>query len=84
MQKAGNLRFRDGLLKNYGDVLTPVALEALNALAPSNDDRRALMRARMNGARSAPATASGSTFCGDGDNRAHPDCGRRRRAGRML
>ena len=40
MQKAGNLRFRDGLLENYVDVLTPVALEALNALAPLNDDRR--------------------------------------------
>ena len=47
MEKAGNLRFRDGLLENYGDVLTPVALEALNALAPLNDDRRALMRARI-------------------------------------
>ena len=47
MQKAGTLRFRDGLLENYGDVLTPVALEALNALAPLNDDRRALMRARI-------------------------------------
>ena len=47
MQKAGNLRFRDGLLENYGDVLTPVALEALDALAPFDDDRRALMRARI-------------------------------------
>ena len=47
MEKAGNLRFRDGLLENYSDVLTSVALEALNALAPLNDDRRALMRARI-------------------------------------
>ena len=45
MHKAGNLRFRDGLLENYGDVLTPGALEALTALAPLNEDRRALMRA---------------------------------------
>jgi malate synthase len=47
MHKAGNLRFRDGLLENYGDVLTPGALEALTALAPLNEDRRALMRARI-------------------------------------
>jgi malate synthase len=47
MQKAGNLRFRDGLLENYGDVLTPVALDALTALAPLNEDRLALMRARI-------------------------------------
>jgi malate synthase len=47
MQKAGNLRFRDGLLESYGDVLTPAVLDTLNALAPLNDDRRALMRARI-------------------------------------
>ena len=47
MQKAGNLQFRDGVLENYGDVLTPVALDALNALAPLDAERRALMRARI-------------------------------------
>jgi malate synthase len=47
MQKAGNLRFRDGLLENYGDVLTPAAIDALNAVAPLDADRRALMRARI-------------------------------------
>jgi malate synthase len=47
MQKAGHLRFRDGLLGNYRDVLTPMALDSLNALVPLNDDRRALMRARI-------------------------------------
>jgi malate synthase len=47
MHKAGNLRFRQGLLENYADVVTPAALEALNALTPFNEDRRLLMRARM-------------------------------------
>ncbi len=47
MHKAGSLRFRDGVLENYGDVLTPAALEALSTLAPLNEDRRRLMQSRI-------------------------------------
>lgn len=47
MHTAGNLRIRHGVLEDYRDVLTPAALDALAALAPLNEDRRALMRARI-------------------------------------
>jgi malate synthase len=47
MQTKGTLRIRDGLVDTYPDVLTPATLDALNALAPFNDRRRALMRARI-------------------------------------
>jgi malate synthase len=47
MYTAGNLRIREGVLENYQDVLTPAAHDALAALAPLNDDRRELMRARI-------------------------------------
>src|SRR5450759_1787657 len=41
------LEYRDGVLKAYPEVYTPAALEALEALAPLNRDRRDLMTARM-------------------------------------
>jgi malate synthase len=40
------LEFRDGLLGAYPDVLSPAALDALEALAPFEGERRALMAAR--------------------------------------
>ena len=43
----GTLEIRGGLLEAYPDVLTPDAIEALNALAPLDDDRRTLMAARI-------------------------------------
>ncbi|MGH2400504.1 MAG: malate synthase, partial [bacterium] len=47
MHTAGNLRIRHGMAENYRDVLTPPALDALAALAPLNEDRRELMRTRI-------------------------------------
>jgi len=41
------LEYRDGVLKAYPEVYTPAALEALEALAPLNRDRRDLMTARI-------------------------------------
>ena len=41
------LDYRDGLLKAYPGVYTPEALEALEALAPLNLDRRELMAKRI-------------------------------------
>ena len=41
------LDYRDGLLKAYPGVYTPEALEALEALAPLNRDRRELMDKRI-------------------------------------
>ncbi len=41
------LDYRDGLLKAYPGVYTPEALEALEALAPLNRDRRELMAKRI-------------------------------------
>lgn len=41
------LDYRDGLLKAYPGVYTPEALEALEALAPLNRDRRELMSKRI-------------------------------------
>jgi malate synthase len=47
MAAAKSLEIRDGLDREYSDVLTPAALAALSALAPFNRERRALMAARM-------------------------------------
>ena len=47
MHMAGTLRIRKGLLDSYPDVLTAPALDALAALAPLNEARRELMRARI-------------------------------------
>ncbi len=41
------LEYRDGVLKAYPEVYTPAALEALEALAPLNRDRRDLTTARI-------------------------------------
>ena len=41
------LEFREGVLQAYPDVYTPAALEALEALAPLNRDRRGAMGARI-------------------------------------
>jgi malate synthase len=41
------LEFRNGALQAYPEVFSPAALEALEALAPLNRDRRALMAARL-------------------------------------
>jgi malate synthase len=43
----GPLRVRRGVLESYGDVLTPAALDALLALAPFDEQRHHLMRARI-------------------------------------
>ena len=41
------LRFRDGILQHYPDVLTPEAIDALEALAGFNRERRQIMDARI-------------------------------------
>ena len=41
------LEIRDGLLRTHADVLTPGALEALEALASLDDERRDPMAARI-------------------------------------
>ena len=41
------LEVRRGVLPSYGDVLTPPALAALEALAPLNRDRREVMAGRI-------------------------------------
>jgi malate synthase len=41
------LQWRSNVLDSYPDVLTPEVLEALNALAPFNRERAALMAARL-------------------------------------
>ncbi len=41
------LEYRDGVLQAYPEVYTPGALEALEALAPLNRDRRELMAGRI-------------------------------------
>jgi malate synthase len=41
------LKIRGNLKQQYSDVYTPAALEALNALAPLDIDRRAVMEARL-------------------------------------
>jgi malate synthase len=47
MHSAGTLQIRRGVMDEYPDVLTPAAIDALAALAHLNEDRRALMRARI-------------------------------------
>ncbi|HEX7980634.1 MAG TPA: hypothetical protein VF461_18670 [Gemmatimonadaceae bacterium] len=47
MDTVGSLRLRTGVLDEYGDVLTPAALEAIAALAPFDARRRELMQARI-------------------------------------
>jgi malate synthase len=42
-----SLEFRGDLRAAYGDVLTPAAVAALEALAPFDDERRVVMDARM-------------------------------------
>jgi malate synthase len=44
---AGRLQFRGAILDHYPDVLTPPALDALEALAGFNADRRRIMRERI-------------------------------------
>ena len=41
------MKIRGNLRQQYSDVYTPAALEALNALAPLDIDRRAVMEARL-------------------------------------
>ena len=47
MDTVGPLRIRAGVLDAYRDVLTPGALDAIIALAPFDERRRALMRSRI-------------------------------------
>ncbi|HEX9081181.1 MAG TPA: hypothetical protein VF768_02825, partial [Holophagaceae bacterium] len=42
-----NMEFQSGVLEAYGDVYTPAALRALEALAPLEARRRELMAARL-------------------------------------
>src|SRR5437879_5412441 len=44
---AQTLEFRDGVLQAYPDVFTSDVLDSLQALAPLDADRRALMAARL-------------------------------------
>jgi len=44
---APGLQIRAGIEREYQDVFTPEAVEALNAMAAFDDDRRALMEARL-------------------------------------
>jgi malate synthase len=46
-QDSSRLRFRDGIRKSYADILTPQALDALDALVRFDDERKQLMRARI-------------------------------------
>jgi malate synthase len=46
-KKSGRLLIRTGLLEHYPDVLTPAALDALEALAGFNGERRRVMRERI-------------------------------------
>ena len=51
------MKIRGTLKTRYSDVYTPAALDALNALAPLDADRKALMDARL--ARRAERAQSG-------------------------
>jgi malate synthase len=42
-----DLEFRDHLLEDYADVYSPMALDALKALAPLNQERHEVMAARL-------------------------------------
>lgn len=44
---SGRLFLRDGLQRQYDDVLTPAALDAMEALAPFNRERQRIMRERI-------------------------------------
>ena len=44
---SGRLLLRDGIRQNYPDVLTPAALDALEALAGFNRERQRIMRERI-------------------------------------
>ena len=44
---SGRLRFREGVQEHYPDVLTPEALDALEALADFNGERRRIIRERI-------------------------------------
>jgi malate synthase len=44
---SGRLLLRDGIRQNYPDVLTPAALDALEALSGFNRERRRIMRERI-------------------------------------
>ena len=46
-QRYGPLEIRPGLVESYADVYTPEAVDALQALAALDDDRVALMEARI-------------------------------------
>jgi len=41
------IEFRSNVLRDYADILTREALDALHALAPFDDDRKAMMAARI-------------------------------------
>jgi len=45
--KSSGLELRPGVAERYGDVLTPAAVDALQALAGFNTERRRLMRERI-------------------------------------
>ncbi|MGE3839967.1 MAG: malate synthase [Vicinamibacterales bacterium] len=47
VQPTGSLKIRASLTHEYSDILTPAVLDALQALAPLEDSRRAVMSARM-------------------------------------
>ena len=47
MQSVGLLQVRSGVAEGSADVLTPAALETIAALAPFDEERRGLMRARI-------------------------------------
>jgi malate synthase len=47
VEGSSRLRFRNGIREHYPDVLTPAAVEALEALAGFNRERQLLMQARM-------------------------------------
>jgi len=47
MHGSSRLRLRDGIQQHYPDVLTPAALDALEALAGFNSKRRQIMHARI-------------------------------------
>jgi malate synthase len=53
---SGSLQFRQDVLRRYPDVLTPAAVDALEALAPFDPERRRIMQARV--------TRRAERFCG--------------------
>jgi malate synthase len=62
-QGSSQLRFRDGIRKSYADILTPLALDALDALVRFDNERKQLMRAAHRTAhRSLSRRVGGSHF----------------------